>query len=104
MHQAAGFRIPDQGASRNPNLQIGSVLSRAAFALTVRSVGGSVFSLIAEVHQGRHVIIRNKDNASAAAAVSAVRSASRDIFFSVERDRTVSALSGVQMDSRFVNK
>ena len=104
MHQAAGLRIPDQGASRNPNLQIGSVLSRAAFALAVRAVGGSVFSLITEVHQGRHIIIRDKDNASATAAVSSVRTAGRDVFFSVERDRTVSALSGVQVDSCFINK
>ena len=104
VHQAAGFRVTDQGSPRHPNLEIGAVLAGTALSLTVGPVGSRVFSLVAEVHQGRHVIIRDKDNASAPAAVTAVRSAGRNIFFSVERDGTVAAFSGVQVDSRFVNK
>ena len=104
VHEASRFGVADQGSPRHTDLEIVAILAGAAFPLAVRAVGSGVFSLIAEVHQGRHVIVREKDNASAPAAVSAVRAAGRDVLFPVEGDRTVPALSGVQVDPRFVNK
>ena len=55
--------------------------------------GAVYFALIAEVHQGGQVVVRHKDDITAAAAIAAVRAARRHKFFAVERHRTVAALA-----------
>ena len=68
------------------------------------TVGRGVLALVAEVHQGGQVVVRHKDDITAAAAVAAVRAARRHKFFAVERHRTVAALAGVQPDRGGINK
>ena len=73
-------------------------------ALTVHSVRRDIFALIAEVHQRGHIIVRDEDDISASAAVSAIRASRGNILLSVERNNAVAALAGDNGYCGLINK
>ena len=99
-----GLRVPDQGSPRHPDGQALAVLAALAAALSVHAVSGHIFALIAEVHQGGHIVVHLHDDAPPVAAVSAVGSSRRNVFFSVKGHRPVAAVSGPNGDACLVNK
>ena len=98
------FRVAHDGAARHADREILALLAELARALTVHAGLGDVFALVAEVHQCRHVVVDDEDNVAAVAAVTAVGAACGDIFFAVERHRTVAALTGAAENARLINK
>ena len=104
MHDGACLGIENNGSSGNFYIQRLAVFSVASFALAVCTVSRNVFSLVAEIHQSGHVVIDGKYYIPASSTVSAVRAARSDIFLPVESYGTVSAFSGLNAYSRFINK
>ena len=104
VHDGAALRIADDGAARDLDIQGLPVLAVAALARAVGAVAGDVLALVAEVHQGRHVLVHAEDHIAAAAAVAPVRAARCHVFFTVKGHRPVAALAGVNRDAGLVNK
>ena len=104
LNDLIGFGVPHQRAPGDADHQIGAVLAGLAAALTVHAVFCHVFALVAEVHQGGHVVIHLQDNGAALAAVAAVRAAGRHIFFPVERHCAVTAVACPDRDPGLVDK
>ena len=100
----AGGGIPDDGAPGHLEEQVLPVPAGAAVAAPGGAVARHVFPLIAEVHQGGHVIVHGDHHVAPAAAVAAVRAAGGHIFFPVEGDHAVSAAAGADGDLRGVYK
>ena len=98
------LRVAHDGAAGHTDREILALLAVFARALTVHAGLSNVFALVAEVHQCRHVVVDDEDNVAAVAAVTAVRAACGDIFFAVERHRTVTALTGAAENARLINK
>ena len=104
LNDLIGFSVPHQRAPGDADHQVGAVLARLAAALTVHAVFCHVFALVAEVHQGGHVVVHLQDNGAALAAVAAVRAAGRHIFFAVERHCAVAAVARPDRDPGLVDK
>ena len=81
-----------------------AVLAGLAAALAVHAVGRHIFALVAEVHQGGHVVVHLQDDGAAVAAVAAVGAAGGHVFLPVEGHRAVAAVAGPDGDPRFINK
>ena len=103
-HDEVGLGLLQHGAARHADDKVITVRTAHPLGTAVLAVGGGVFALVAEVHQGGQVIVRHKDDVAAAAAVTAVRAARRHKFFAVEGHHTVAALAGVQPDRGGINK
>ena len=99
-----GLDFPDDGALRDLDVQVLSALSVALVAAAVLAVLGFVLPFVAEVGQGGEGVVDHKDDVSASAAVSAVGPAAGDVFFTVERDRSVAAFAGGDRDLRNIDK
>src|SRR5580700_656667 len=59
---------------------------------------------VLKVEQGRHALVDLEDDAAATPAVATRGTAERPIFFAQERNRSVAALAGLNVDPRFVDK
>ena len=81
-----------------------AVLAALAAALAVYTGGRHIFALVAEVHQGGHIVIHLHDDAAAVAAVAAVRAAGGHIFLPVKGDHAVAAVAGTDGDARGIYK
>ena len=91
-------------AARNLDDQVFSALALASAALSVHAVGRDIFALVAEIHQRGQVVVDSQNNRAAVAAVAAVGSACRNIFFPVESNRAVAARARFHIYFRFINK
>ena len=100
----AGLGVPHQGAPGDPDHEVLAVLAGFPGALAVHAVGGHVFALVAEVHQGGHVVIHLQDDAAAPAAVAAVRAAGGHVFLPVEGHDAVTAVAGLHGDPGLVDE
>ncbi|MPN00998.1 hypothetical protein SDC9_148196 [bioreactor metagenome] len=100
----AGFRVPHQGAPGDLDCQIHPVLAGLARALPVHAVRGGILPLVAEVQQGGKVVVHLQNDGTALAAVPAVRSARRHIFFTVEGNHSVSAVARPHGDAGLIDK
>ena len=100
----AGLRIPDQRAPGHTDYKALTVLAALAAPLAVYTVACHILALIAEVHEGGHVIIHPHDDAAAVAAVTAVWATGGYIFFPVKGYGTVAAVAGPDGDSSLINK
>ena len=100
----AAFGIPHQRAPGHLDGQALAVLAGLAAALSVHAVAGHIFALVAEVHQGGHVVVHLQDDGAAVSAVAPVGAACGDIFFPVERHRPVAAVAGADGDACLVNE
>ena len=103
-HDQAGLGFFQHGAAGHADDQVVSVLAFLAGAAAIFAIGGGILALIAEVHQGGQVRVRLEHDVAAAAAIAAVRAASRDELFAVEADCAIAALAGVQPDGCDINK
>ena len=70
------LRVLDHGAQRHLDDEVLGILAVAEACAALAALGGSVLALVAEVHQGGKMIVRHKDDVTAAAAIAAVRAAS----------------------------
>ena len=103
-HDQAGLGFFQHGAAGHADDQVIGVLAFLAGAAAIFAIGGGILALIAEIHQGGQVRVRLEHDVAAAAAIAAVRAASRDELFAVEADRAIAALAGVQPDGCDINK
>ena len=103
-HDQAGLGFFQHGAAWHADDQVIGVLAFLAGTAAIFAIGGGILALIAEVHQGGQVWVRLEHDVAAAAAIAAVRAASRDELFAVEADRAIAALAGVQPDGCDINK
>ena len=62
------------------------------------ALGASVLALVAEVHQGGKMIVRHKDDVTAAAAIAAVRAASATGILTMEAHCAIAALARMEPD------
>ena len=98
LDQITVFGRFDQGAAGYADDEIFALLSGAALAGAVLSVGGGVFFLVPEIHQGGKVVVGHEDHAAASAAVAAVGTAGGHVFFTVKGHGAVAALSRLDVD------
>ena len=103
-HNLAGFGLPDQGAPGDVDGEGLAVPAGLPAPLAVGAVSGGIFALIAEVHQGGHMVVHLEDDGAAPAAVAAVGAACGDVFLPVEGDGAVAAGAGFDRDFCFINK
>ena len=103
-HDQAGLGFFQHGAAGHADDQVVSVLAFLAGTAAIFAIGGGILALITEIHQGGQVWVRLEHDVAAAAAIAAVRAASRDELFAVEADRAIAALAGVQPDGCDINK
>ena len=104
LNDLVGLGVTHQRAPGYPDGQALAVLAGLAAALAVHTVGGHVFALVAEVHQGGHIVVHLQDDGAAVAAVAAVGTACRYVFLTVKGNGTVAAVTGPAGDARLVNK
>ena len=78
-----GLRVPDDGAPGDLQDQIGPVLAGAALAGAVHAVFRHILALIAEVHEGGHVVVGHHHHVAAPAAVAPVGAAGRHVLLPV---------------------
>jgi hypothetical protein len=100
----AALPVPHQRTARNTDDEAFTVFAGAAFALTILPVAGGVFSFVAEIQKGRHMVVSDEYNVAAPAAVSAVRSAGGNIFLPMEGYGAVASVSGRDGDIDFIDK
>ena len=100
----AALGIPDQRAPGDPDHKICAVLAAAAGTLAVHAVAGHVFALVAEVHQGGHIIVHLQNDGAAPAAVTAVRTAGGHIFLPVEGYHAVAAVARLDGDAGLIDE
>ena len=104
LNYCTGLLVADNGTAGNSYDKILAVLAGLEMALTVNAVGCHIFTLIAEVHKGGHIIVGNEDNVAASAAVTAVGTARSDILLAMESDGAVAALTGNEGNCCFIYK
>ena len=100
----ARLRVPHHRAAGDLDDQILPVLARAALALAVHAVGGHILALIAEVHQGGHMLVDLQNHAAAPAAVAAVGAARGHVLLPVEGHRAVAAAARLDGDAGGIYK
>ena len=98
------LRVPHQGTPGDPDDEVRAVLAGLAATLAVHAVGGYVFALVAEVHQGGHAVVHLQNDGTALAAVAAVRAAGRHVFFTVEGHHAVAAVAGFDGDAGLIDE
>ena len=103
-HDRVAFSVAHHGADGNLDDQIRAVLAELLAASAVFSALRLVFSFITEIHQGAQVAVGLDDDVAAFAAVSAVRTALRNIGFPAEGHGTVSALARLDEDRCLIYK
>ena len=99
-----GLGVPDQRAPGDPDDQVLAVFAGFPGTLAVHAVGGHIFALVAEVHQGGHVVVHHQDDGAALAAVAAVRAAGRHVFLPVEGYDAVAAVASSDGDPGFIDE
>ena len=104
LHDLAGLCVPHQRAPWNLDDQICAVLAGLPGPLAVGAVASHVLALVAEVHQGGHIVIHLQNDGAAPAAVAAVRPAGSHIFFPVKGHGTVAAVPCPDRDSGLIDE
>jgi hypothetical protein len=99
-----GCGIADQGPGRDFDPDIVSAFPGSLPALPGRAALGAEFALKAKRVQRATVRRTHQDHVAPFSAVSAVRTAARNIFFTPKTQTTVSAVAGLNGYHRFVNK
>ena len=99
-----GLGVAHQRAPGHADGETLAVLAGLAAALTVHAVIGHILALVAEIHQGGHVVVHLQNNGAAVAAVTAVGTAGGNVFFPVKGHRAVAAVAGAAGDPGLVDK
>ena len=100
----AGALIDHARADRHFNHDIFAAFAGTVAALTVLSTLGAERFLETIVDQRVEVFVSQQVDITAVAAVTAVRAAFRDIFFTTEADATITAITCDNQNCRFINK
>ena len=98
------LRILDHGAQRHLDDKVFGILAVAEACAALAALGGSVLALVAEVHQGGKMIVRHKDDVTAAAAITAVRAASGHELLTMEAHCAIAALARMEPDGGDIDK
>ena len=88
-----GFGIPDDCASGNLDDQILAPFAAHIPALAACACLGGVLAFVAEIQKGGQIVVDPQDHTAAMAAVAAVGTAGGYIFFSVESNCSVTAVT-----------
>ena len=104
LQNPAGLGIPDQRTERNTENQVLPAFSVHFVAFSVFAVLRHKFVTEPQIRQCIEVGIHLNDHVAALAAVPAVRSACRNIFFPMERHGTISAIAGFDINFCGINK
>ena len=94
----------DLGADRHRNRDIRCAVPCLIAAGSVAALGRAEMLRVAEIDQRVQVLGRLKNNVPAASAIAAVRPAELDELLPPERDYTVAAVAGAQIDFRLVEE
>ena len=98
------LRVLDHGAQRHLDDEVFGILAVAEACAALAALGGSVLALVAEVHQGGKMIVRHKDDVTAAAAITAVRAASGHELLTMEAHCAIAALARMEPDGGDIDK
>src|SRR5690606_31498975 len=99
-----GVEVPDLGADRNGDVEVGAGLTGHVAPAAGLAVRGLEAPLHAEVCERVEPLARHEIDAAAAAAVAAVRPAPRDELLAAKADRAVAAATGLDANLRFVDE
>ena len=100
----ARVRVADARAGRHAHVQVAPLAAVHLPALAVRAALGPVAAPVAEVDEGVQVLVGDQPDAAAVATVAAVRPAARDELLAPEARNPVAAITGLDLDSRFVDE
>ena len=100
----AGAAFPHHSALGNTDHQVLPGFAGAPFGASILPPAGKVPLAVLKIYQAAEVGIRHKIDVPAPAAVAAVRSPGRHIFFPVEGDLAIASIPGLNGDSRFIYK
>ena len=103
-HDPTGLGFPHHGAAGHADHQIRCTLSGTIAGTAVFAALCHILPLIAEIDQGRKVVIYLKDHVAAFSAVAAVRSACRHVLFPMERNCTIAAVACFNRNPCLIDK
>ena len=99
-----GFRIPDHGAPGHLDDQGVATLAGHIPALAILACLGGIFALIAEVQQCGQIVIHTENDTAAVTTIAAIRAAGCHIFFPVEGNGAIAALTAADSNSNLIYK
>ena len=103
-HRLAGPLVDYTGSYRHFHRHVFTAFTGTVAALAVLPALGAERLLKTIVDQGVQVFVRFKPDVAAITTVTAVRAASRDIFFAAEANATIAAIACYDQDRCFINK
>ncbi len=103
-HNSATVCFLDYRSPRNTDFKTFSVFSMAFTALARQSVFGCILALVSEIGKCCKIIIHYKNNIAAFAAVTAVRSACCNIFFTMKGNCACTAVPRFDFNFRYIYK
>src|SRR5437870_13192648 len=104
VQQFAGVVVIHRSADGNPDLEIFTVMTTAIAAFAVPAALGTKGVIETEFQKRVFVGIGKKVDTAPVAAVTAARTAARDILFPSKGDRTMTAAAGFQGDFGFIDE
>jgi len=93
----ARFRLANHGAYRDPQDEVRTVLSVPVFPLPMPAASGPKVALEVEIYQRSQTFVGPEDNVPAPPAVTARRSAQRNVLFPAKGDTAVAPVSGLDV-------
>ena len=103
-HDEVGLGLLQHGAAGHADDQVVTVCAAHPLGAAILAVGRGVLALVAEVHQGGKMIVRHKDDVTAAAAITAVRAASGHELLTMEAHCAIAALARMEPDGGDIDK
>ncbi len=103
-HNGAAGLFSDYGSARHAYFKVFAVFAVLSVSAAGKTVFCGVFALVSEVGKRCKIVVYNKYDIAALAAVAAVRPAGGNVFFTVKRDRSVAAVSCLYLDLSYINK
>jgi hypothetical protein len=96
--------VVHNGSHRNLHFYGVALMAGSIAAFPVAAPLSFVLGVEAEVQQSVHLFVRDEIDIAAASAVPAARTASRHVLFAPKRQAAVSAVSGLDVNPRFVDE
>jgi hypothetical protein len=102
--ELSAFGIPDDGAQRNGQDEVGCTSPFLTLAFPVRTSFGLVMLLVAKIEKCGELAIGPQDHASALSSVPAIGPSSGNVFFPAKTDAAVSSVSGLDEDCCLIDE
>ncbi len=103
-HNGTAVYFLNNRSSRHTNFKTFAVFPMPSAALSGQTVFSSIFTLISEIGKRCQIIVHNKNNIAAFSAVSSVRTACGNIFFTVKRNSACAAVPGFYFNFSYIYK